>query len=212
MMILIRKVLAWTALTALLLAVILVPFILFGAPMDAWAASTVQTPGIRTASIFVLVVALLAADVLLPVPSSILSTLAGAVLGVPLGAAASFAGMTLGCAVGYWLGRDAGRAAAAKLVGHRELRRLDGLAARHGDWTIALCRAVPVLAEGSVIMAGVAGMPLRRVLVIGALSNLGISLAYATVGATSASVNSFLLAFVGAIVIPLAAMGLARVA
>jgi hypothetical protein len=53
-------------------------------------------------------------------------------------------------------------------------------------------------------------MPWPSFLALAALSNLGISAAYAAVGAWSARVSSFLLAFAGAVLLPLAALLLAR--
>jgi hypothetical protein len=49
-------------------------------------------------------------------------------------------------------------------------------------------------------------MPLYQYLLLSTLSNLGISAVYAAVGALSATVNSFLLAFSGSILVPLMAM------
>ncbi len=66
---------------------------------------------------------------------------------------------------------------------------------------------VPVLAEASVLFAGMSKMNFRRFLIISTLSNLGISIVYAAVGAYSVSENSFLLAFAGAIIIPAVAKG-----
>jgi uncharacterized membrane protein YdjX (TVP38/TMEM64 family) len=67
-----------------------------------------------------------------------------------------------------------------------------------------------MLAEASVLFAGISGMPLAQYLLLSTLSNLGISAAYAAVGALSATVNSFLLAFAGSILLPLVAMLLVR--
>ncbi|MBA3482501.1 MAG: hypothetical protein H0T51_11860, partial [Pirellulales bacterium] len=52
-----------------------------------------------------LVVAILAADIVLPVPSGPISTLAGSHLGVALGTAASALGMTLGAVIAFAVAR-----------------------------------------------------------------------------------------------------------
>ena len=49
-------------------------------------------------------------------------------------------------------------------------------------------------------------MPLGRYMLISTFSNAGISAVYATVGAYSANVDSFLLAFTGAVLLPGLAM------
>jgi membrane protein DedA with SNARE-associated domain len=82
--------------------------------------------------------------------------------------------------------------------------------ARWGDWAIIVCRSAPVLAEASVVFAGVAGMPLGRFLPLCGLSNLAIAFVYAFVGKFALEANSFLLAFFGAIALPGLAMLLFR--
>src|SRR5690606_24883696 len=62
-----------------------------------------------TSTRFWVIVAALSGDILLPVPSSGVSTYAGGTLGVVAGTAASWLGMTLGAIGGFvvarWLGR-----------------------------------------------------------------------------------------------------------
>lgn len=69
-------------------------------------------------------------------------------------------------------------------------------------------RAVPVLAETSTIAAGMAGMPLRKFVPVIAVANLGIAGAYAYIGAFSLAMNSILLTFATAVILPLAAVGI----
>jgi hypothetical protein len=73
-----------------------------------------------------------------------------------------------------------------------------------------VCRPVPVLAEASVILAGLVHTSWRRFLFLTATSNLGIAAAYAAIGAFSMSVGSFTLTFVGAIALPALTMLAAR--
>lgn len=204
-----RRAFRLGGLLALLLAFILVPFALFGDAMDAWVLGTLES--ISTARLFVaaLIAGVLAADIVMPTPSSVVSTAAGALLGVPLGATVSWVGMSIGCAFGYWLGAQ-GRGAARGLIKDEDLARAEAFSAGHGAWSVAVLRAVPVLAEASVFLAGVAGMKRPRFLLITLPANAGISLAYASVGAYASNVSSFLVALAGAITLPLLAMLLAR--
>lgn len=199
----------WILLGIGLLLVILVPFFLAEEPIARWTGQIIRS-GDSRGVIGASLAALLALDIVLPVPSTVVSTACGALLGLGPGALASWAGMTAGCLVGYALGSRAGRGAARRLVGAAELTRVSTASARWGDGMILLFRAVPVLAEASVIFAGMTGMPFRRFLLLTAASNGGISLVYAAVGALSAKAESFLLAFVGAILVPLIAMTAAR--
>jgi uncharacterized membrane protein YdjX (TVP38/TMEM64 family) len=82
----------WLAAAGLILALILGPFAFFEAPMASMSAEWLR-PGRHGAYVIAAAVALLlAADVLLPVPSSVVSAAAGYLLGPVAGAAASLAG------------------------------------------------------------------------------------------------------------------------
>lgn len=194
---------------AALLALVLIPFFLFEDRFTAIAVE-VSRGGLAGAAAAGAIAGLLALDVLLPVPSSLVSTAAAALLGFWLGAGVCWIGMMAGSFAGYGLGRWAARGFVQRLVGGEGLERAGRMSARYGDWAIVLCRAVPVLAEASVILAGITGMKTPRFLLVVAPSNLGIALAYAAVGAFSVRVESFLLAFGGAILLPAVAMALAR--
>ncbi len=198
----------WAVVWTVLIGLVLVPFFLFETQFNAFAgrmtANGTAVP-LAAASIF----GLLALDVLLPVPSSIVSTAAGVMLGFARGAAVVWLGMTVACVMGYWFGVTASEAA-RRFVGAAGLTRAENLARRYGDWTLVMCRPVPVLAEASVIFAGLIRAPFGRFLAVTTLSNLGIAVGYAAFGAFSMSVNSFLVAFVGALLIPAVAMLVAR--
>ena len=144
----------------------------------------------------------------LPVPSSIVSTAAGVLLGFWRGAAIVWAGMMVACVMGTRSARASGLA--RRFVGDAGLERADRLLKRYGDWTIVICRPVPVLAEASVIFAGLVGAPFARFLALTALSNLGIAVGYAAFGTFSMSIDSFLVAFLGALLIPGVVMWVAR--
>jgi membrane protein DedA with SNARE-associated domain len=145
---------------------------------------------------------LLAVDILLPVPSSLVSTALGAVLGWSGGFLVSTLGLTAACWLGYRLGGSAGRGAARRLIPERDLAWLEAAAERWGSGVIVLFRAVPALAETSAIFAGMSRMRPGRFLLLATLANAGISAVYAAVGAYSATVDSFLLAFAGAVLLP----------
>lgn len=81
---------------------------------------------------------------------------------------------------------------------------------RYGHWFLVLFRGVPVLAESSVVFAGLSRMPLRRFLALSALSNLGVTAGYAAVGATAMERGAFLVLFAGMALIPALALWLAR--
>jgi membrane protein DedA with SNARE-associated domain len=201
----------WTAVLAGMLVLILVPFFIFEDSLTEFGTALLQSE-VQKPLLAVLVAGLLASDVLLPVPSSLVSSFAGHMLGFAIGLLAVWSGMTLGCLIGYWIGASGGAALVRKVVGDRELARAHGLAARYGACGLVVARAVPVLAEASVVFAGVARFPVGRFLVATGLSNLGIAVAYTAIGAYSYDVSSFLWAFAGAIAVPAAGMAIARIA
>jgi uncharacterized membrane protein YdjX (TVP38/TMEM64 family) len=201
----------WTAVLAATLLLILVPFFIFEDALTEFGAALLQSE-LRKPLLAVLVAGLLASDVLLPIPSSLVSSFAGHVLGFSMGLLAVWSGMMLGCLVGYWIGAFGGAPLVRKVVGERELARARELATRYGSYGLVVARAVPVLAEASVVFAGVARFRFDRFVLVTGLSNLGIAAAYAAIGAYSYDVNSFLWAFAGAILLPAAGMAIARLA
>lgn len=158
------------AILAGLLAFILIPFALFDEPMSAWTLERIKAdPRLSFAWIAIA----LALDVFLPIPSSIVSTVAGTLLGFPLGLLASVTGMTAGSILGYWFGRA---------VVPEETGRAFTLQKKYGVWGLLIARAVPVLAEASVMVAGFSRMPFGRFLAVTTLANIAVSAVYAWIG------------------------------
>ena len=199
----------WSLILLLLLASILVPFLLFEPQFERLGARVMagELAGWPAAA---LVSGFLALDVVLPVPSSMVSTAAGALLGFTRGTIVVWAGMMAGSLFGYGLGARA-TGVARRFVGAESLVRAERVAADYGDWAIVVCRPVPVLAEASLILAGLVHTPLRRFVLLTAGANLGVAAAYAAIGAFSMSVGSFVLTFIGALALPGLAMLVGRI-
>ena len=188
----------------IVVAMIVVPFLVFGESIEDWAFEVMADPA-RRAQAAAVAALLLAGDILLPVPSSILGVALGALVGVVWGTLVGAAAMTVGSLVGLWLGRSLGAAPLKRWVGDEDYRWISGELAGRGLWVVVACRPVPVLAEASVIVAGAAGTPPARTLAALALANTGVSLVYAASGAVAMSEASLVLAFVAALVVPGAA-------
>jgi len=176
---------------------ILVPFFLWEEAIQETAGQFLKS-GTNRLLIASFVIALLALDVVLPVPSSIVSVAVGALLGFAAGTASIWLGMTLGCALGYSLGRQAPH----RWLSAKDRSWLERGWNRWGDWILIACRPIPVLAEASVLFAGFSRIYLPRFLALCAGANLGVSLVYGAVGAWSSSIDAFLPAFLAAVVIP----------
>lgn len=199
----------WGLLVVILVVVVLVPFFLFEATI-AEVFQQVSGSGGGRASVMLAISVLLAVDVVLPVPSSVVATASGMLLGLGEGAAVVWAGMQAGAFVGYGLGRSAGSWTVRRVVGREELDRAAELHRRWGRFSLVASRAVPVLAESTVVLAGVARMPVSQFAWLTGLSNAGIALVYATVGARAMDTTAFLAAFGASIGIPGILIGLHR--
>jgi uncharacterized membrane protein YdjX (TVP38/TMEM64 family) len=186
------------------LAVPIVPFLIFGQEgmeraLDEWREHPPQPMIVAGA-----VVGLLATDIFLPIPSSLVSTLAGWQLGAVGGTAASWIGMSLGAAIGFALARQFGPAVVAWLTRADDLARTRLLAERFGPALLVLGRGVPILAEATVLLLGMHGMSWRRFLPPVLLANLGLALAYAVFGQIAERYQWLPLALAIAIALPVA--------
>jgi uncharacterized membrane protein YdjX (TVP38/TMEM64 family) len=195
----------WATIVLLLLAVILIPFVLFENASNAQVARLLTTDRSH-AAIALAIVVVLALDVFLPVPSSIVSTAAGALLGVWVGALVSTAGMTLGCVLAYWFGNKFGLPLVRIMVRDSDLEAVRSQFCRGAGWALTTARPVPVLAEASTLFAGLAGVSFSRYLFITTLANTGISLVYGVAGASARDAHWFLIAFLASCTIPGLAM------
>jgi len=193
----------------LVLAAPVVPFLLLGDRLESWFTAMFDPPPSARA-LWWMVVGVMASDVLLPVPSSMVSTLAGAQLGIVGGTSASWIGMTAGAMLAFGLARRFGRALSLRLVAAEDLDRLDRLAMRIGPGLVVVTRAVPVLAEASVLLLGINQLEWRRFLPALFASNLGIALAYAAFGDLAGEHAWLPLALGISLAAPLALLALAR--
>lgn len=197
-----RNLGGWILLWAILFTVILAPFLLFEAQVTSGLDAAFETLRARPWLGAGLIILLLGGDSILPVPSSIVSAFAGGVFGWTLGTLVIFTGMMIGALLGYALGASAGRVLAINLVGERAVQRARDRFADLGPAAIIIARAVPVLAEMSVLAAGAARMPLIPFLAATGLANAGVAAAYAATGAAAASSGMFLFVFIGLAAVP----------
>ena len=147
-------------------------------------------------------VGLLLVDVLLPVPSSLVMVLHGALFGLALGTLLSLVGGVGAALVAFGIGRRGGPLL-GRLVSAEERARADRLLERWGALAILVTRPLPLLAEATAILAGASPMPWRRAALAALVGTLPVALLYAAVGVLAASVYHWALAFV--LVLPVAA-------
>ncbi len=173
---------------------IILPFLIWGGTIESWTAALIregQTSPLRTGLILA---AVLASDVIMPVPSCIASTACGLTLGLLRGTLASFAGMSISCLAGYALGRLF-TPAATRMLGKEESEKLGEFQRHYGIWLVLSMRPVPVLAEASMLFVGITREPFGRTMAVASLGNLVVSLIYAAVGAFGRLQESTVTAF-----------------
>jgi len=164
-----------------ILAIPIVPFLLFGEQMEAqlhqWREHPPEKHWVALA-----VIGLLASDIFLPVPSSVVCAIAGNQLGTWLGTLVTWIGMNLGAILGFLLAKSCSPAAARWLSRETDLERAGAMAERFGPPLLALARGVPALAEATVLWMGLKGLSWRAFLPPVILSNLVLALVYCVIG------------------------------
>lgn len=165
----------------------IIPFVIFGSWMESTIITWLEQSFVseRPLTVSAITTGLLAADILLPIPSSVVCTWAGRALGIIPGLAVNWIGLNLSCVVGYWLGRLFGAPVANRLASVETTEKLHNVRGTTTAWMLTICRAVPVLAEASVLLAGLQRLPARQFYPPVIAANLGIAIAYSVLGSFS---------------------------
>lgn len=176
---------------------------LLGINLEPWARAWVAHAGPAGAAT---IVGLLAADVFLPIPSSLIMVLSGAAFGVWWGALLAFLGSIGGEWLGFELARRYGTGPFSRLVGDAdEVRRLNHILLKHGAAAVAVTRALPVVMETMSVVAGLSTLPRRTFLLASVVGTAPIVVVYAYAGAVSRETGSLVPAVV--ILVAVAAAG-----
>ena len=144
-------------------------------------------------------VGLLVADVVLPVPSSVVMLAHGALFGVVPGALLSLLGRTGNAVAGVVIGRGAGT-----LVGRRAASpssRGAGLVDRWGLAAVVLTRPLPVLAESTLVTAAAMGLSPVAVVAAAVVGAVPEAVLYAVAGDVADTYASAAVVFFGVIVL-----------
>lgn len=190
----------WIAFAALLALLLLLLFAV--ATASGVALLDDPTPLLRGGRIVAALAGmlLLVADVVLPVPSSLVMAAHGALFGTAAGALLSIAGSTAAALTGFALGR-AGNDVIRRFVTPGEHDRAGALLRRWGVLAIALSRPVPILAETVAILAGSSPLTWRQAALAAAAGSLAPSLVYAWAGAHANGAASHALIFGGVLAV-----------
>lgn len=173
----------------------------FGAWVEKWQADP-PSPMVLA----LVVAAILASDVFLPVPSGPISTLAGSQLGFAWGTVTSALGMTVGAVIAFGLARAWGRPLAERFSSPERLVELETACRRHGPWMLILTRPLPVLAEACALLVGTLQMSWRAFLLPVITSNLLIAATYSALGQQAHRQGWLPLAVCASVALPLLTM------
>lgn len=166
---------------------------LLGISLEPTATRWIQQAGSGSA---LAIVTLLAIDIFLPVPSSVVMVLSGAAFGTVWGGLLSLVGSVGGEWLGFELVRRYGRRLSSRLVSDEEAARLGAVVDRHGVAAIVVTRALPIVMETLSVVAGLSGMRRSAFLIASLLGTAPIVFVYAYAGAVSRQTGSLVPAFV----------------
>lgn len=147
-----------------------------------------------------LTISLLTADTVLPVPSSLVMVANGTLFGFWTGSIVSLIGNIGGFLFAYWLGYRSSPLI-QKAVSPGEVERGNRVVQKWGVLALIFTRPLPILAETTAIMAGVARMPFGRSLIAVTIASLPISMVYAWAGARTKGFNGTVIIFLALVVL-----------
>ena len=169
----------------LLLAGTIIPFMIWGEALEA--AFSVQGARVWMAgfgpSAGVAGMGLLVADILLPIPSTLVMSALGLTYGPLIGGLYAAAGSALAGLIAYGLSRWLGRPLALRLAGETGLRQGESFFATGGAWLVACSRCLPILPEAVACLAGLNRMPFRIFLLAVLCGSLPMGFVFAAIGA-----------------------------
>lgn len=129
-------------------------------------------------------IALIWADLVLPVPQTAVIAALGIIYGTLPGGLLGSIGLITGGLLGYGLMRTSARRFVQRFVGPRSLHKMESLFDRGGAWAIILTRSLPYsVPEAMVFLAGLAGMPMRKVAAALTIGGVPTAFAFAAIGA-----------------------------
>lgn len=128
-------------------------------------------------------IGLLVADILLPIPSTVVMSALGLTYGIWLGGLYAATGTTLAGLIAYALSRALGRPLARRLAGEEGLRAGEALFQGGGAWLVAGSRCLPILPEAIACLAGLHRMPFKTYAFALACGSLPTGFLFAAIGA-----------------------------
>jgi uncharacterized membrane protein YdjX (TVP38/TMEM64 family) len=128
-------------------------------------------------------IALIWADLVLPVPQASVLTALGIIYGTLVGGVLGSVGLITSGLLGYLLMRTSARRHVRRFVGPRSMNRMESLFDRGGAWAIVFTRSLPYsVPEAMVFLAGLAGMPMNKFMAALTLGSVPTAFVFAAIG------------------------------
>lgn len=127
---------------------------------------------------------LLVADLVLPMPGTIVMAALGWIYGPCLGGIFAFAGQMLASCAGYGVGRLCGEKFVRRWLGDRDFEKGRRFFGAGGGGLVAISRALPILPEVVSCMAGLSRMPVTRFFLASTCGNLPMAFVFSFIGAS----------------------------
>ena len=129
-------------------------------------------------------IALIWADLVLPVPQTAVIAALGIIYGTVFGGLLGSVALVSSGILGYALMRTSARRYVDRLVGRRFQTKTESMFDRSGAWAIVLTRSLPYsVPEAIVFLAGLAGMPVGKFIMALTLGSVPTAFAFAAIGA-----------------------------
>ena len=168
----------------LLIVTLVIPFIIWGASFEDFFSPEGTRDLLESYGgwAWLCGMTLLAADILLPMPATVVMSVLGLIYGPVLGGMIAAAGSFLSGVIPYVLCRQLGKGAARWLIGEKELKKGERLSGRVGGWAVALSRWMPLLPEVVACFAGLVRMPSGKYFAALACGSIPMGFAFAVMG------------------------------
>lgn len=140
-------------------------------------------------------IVLLMADLLLPIPGTVVMSALGAVYGFWIGGLLSAIGSMLAGILGYGVGRFFKESFAKRWLGEKDFEKGKSLFERGGAWVVAMSRALPILPEVLACMAGLLRMPFGKFVIALACGSIPMGFLFAWIGTVGRDQPAWGLAF-----------------
>jgi uncharacterized membrane protein YdjX (TVP38/TMEM64 family) len=135
-----------------------------------------------TVAVALVIILLLVADILIPIPASIVMVVSGMLFGGWWGGMIALIGSITGSVLNFQISRRLGRTKVEKWLGEKEYSRLSEAMRKYGGYFVILSRSIPLVMESTSAIAGISKMKLKDFFVMNLIGFTPIIFLYSYAG------------------------------